>query len=326
MKNTFVYLRIILLFLFFSISTSVVADKSFDNIYIFGDSISDTGNLASVLGFTLPSPPFYESSRISNGPVSVEVLAQKLGLNANPSLHLTGPEQGTNYAVAGGRAAADATDPRSLAIQMNSFFSNHPNGVSNETLFVMFIGGNDVRDALDFASISESKNHIDLAIENVKNALNALLNAGAEHILIVNSPNVGTTPETSRIALETGDPDYRKRAIKLSKFYNKQLKKVRKKLKRKNDAKFYKFNLFKYANFIIKKGKSFGFENVTDACFNTDEFVFFEICDNGANFSKFIFFDELHFTARVHKLIGNEMARKFLSDNDDDDDDDDDDD
>ena len=298
-----------LLIVLLSTSLSLLADKKYSAIYIFGDSAADTGNLASTLNFTLPSPPFYKSSRISNGPVAVEFLAKSLGLTAKPSLHLIGPAQGTNYAVAGGRAAVDSSDPRGLTTQIASFLSNHSNKAPSGALYVMYIGANDVKDALPLPTLSARVAHVDTAIANVSDSLTSLINAGAHHIFIVNSPNVGDAPESKRLATETNDPGYIKRATKLTKIYNKKLKRVRKKISKKSHVTFYKFNLFKFIGFLIKHGNAFGFTNVTDACFNTTQFVFFPDCDNGLKFPEYFFFDELHFTARVHKFVGHAMKK-----------------
>jgi len=56
-------------------STWANADSSYTQVYVFGDSLSDTGNLASVTG-DFPSSPFY-MNRVSNGAVAVEILANK---------------------------------------------------------------------------------------------------------------------------------------------------------------------------------------------------------------------------------------------------------
>ena len=64
-------------------------------VVVFGDSLSDTGNLFAATGGTNPIPPYF-NGRFSNGPVWVETLAASLGLPVNPSLL-----GGTNYAFAG---------------------------------------------------------------------------------------------------------------------------------------------------------------------------------------------------------------------------------
>ena len=73
------------LFLLSLIASGLASADSFSRLYVFGDSLSDTGNAASVVN-DLP-PPYYKN-RFSNGPVAVEVLAKKLGLSADASLYL----------------------------------------------------------------------------------------------------------------------------------------------------------------------------------------------------------------------------------------------
>ena len=69
-------------------------------IYVFGDSLSDTGNLFLLTGGTsgdvfttdpdksprLPTPPFYDG-RASNGPVWIEQFAAQLGVGDSSALH-----------------------------------------------------------------------------------------------------------------------------------------------------------------------------------------------------------------------------------------------
>jgi phospholipase/lecithinase/hemolysin len=77
------------------------AQASFSAEFVFGDSLSDNGNLAVLTG-PFASPPSFDNS-FTNGPVAVQLLAQSLGLSANASLWLAGPSvpAGTNYAVGG---------------------------------------------------------------------------------------------------------------------------------------------------------------------------------------------------------------------------------
>ena len=65
-------------------------------------------------------------------------------------------------------------------------------------------------------------------------------------------------------------------------------------------------------NKLIENAEAYGFTNSTEACFSSEEFIFNDDCNNGENFDQFVFFDEIHPTARVHSLVGNEMAEKVL--------------
>lgn len=60
-----------------------------DDIVVFGDSLSDIGNLATLQG-PLPSP-HHLGSRGSDGPVAVEVFARLAGESLSYSLNVTEP-------------------------------------------------------------------------------------------------------------------------------------------------------------------------------------------------------------------------------------------
>ena len=72
------------------------AAEAYDKMYVFGDSLSDSGN-----AFHLVPPPAFppppNNQRNSNGLVAVEYLAQQLGVALLPST----TAGGTNYAVSG---------------------------------------------------------------------------------------------------------------------------------------------------------------------------------------------------------------------------------
>jgi phospholipase/lecithinase/hemolysin len=85
------YFRIPLLWLFllsFSARSSLAAPVQIDHMVIFGDSLSDNGNLYSILH--LPAPPTYALGRSTDGPATYpapaisgmweEQLAPSLGL------------------------------------------------------------------------------------------------------------------------------------------------------------------------------------------------------------------------------------------------------
>jgi phospholipase/lecithinase/hemolysin len=110
------------------------------NIVVFGDSLSDTGNLSAysaLTGVILPGAP-YAPGRYSNGPLAVEVMASTLGA----SLH--------SYAYAGAPTAI--TDPLVLATygdfsvhgQITGFISaQHGAPLDANTLYMVWAGAND---------------------------------------------------------------------------------------------------------------------------------------------------------------------------------------
>src|SRR5262249_11534591 len=78
----------------------------FTSLVVFGDSLSDVGNVfLATGGLTPPSPP-YAPGRFSNGPIWIDDLAAGLGLaSPNPAL-LPG---GTDFAFGGAESGSGFT-------------------------------------------------------------------------------------------------------------------------------------------------------------------------------------------------------------------------
>ena len=167
--------------------------------YVFGDSLSDNGNLAAAFGVTFPDPPSYHDS-FTNGPVAVQLLAQSLGLTLNPSLWLTSPAvpAGTNYAVAGATSSPTATHGTpaiSLPAQVGAFSIYSSGSADPNALYVIMIGGNDVRDAALYDTGSDATDAITAGVGTELAEISTLSAEGAKNFLVVNVPNVGIIPE-----------------------------------------------------------------------------------------------------------------------------------
>jgi len=295
-------LRGSILMLLFLLPLAGFSGEGFDRLYVFGDSLSDTGNLASVQG-ELP-PPFY-MNRISNGPVAVEVLARRLGLDAEASRHLLGPASGTNYAVAGARAGGDSLID--LGAQVQAFLLNHAGAAPAGALYVVFIGGNDVRDARDAGDHHEAGRILRRAAHAVGDALAALNAAGAQSFLVMNAPDLGNIPETRLLALATGDEGLIKRATRYSRRFNRLLGHGVREFGRSTGAAAVVYDVFGFLNDLRDNAAGLGFANKDDACFSTVSFTFHPDCGFGAFFDRFVFFDEIHPTAHTHERAGRSM-------------------
>jgi outer membrane lipase/esterase len=254
--------------------------------YVFGDSLSDTGNLAELLnvenfqahGFyfgNFPNPPSFHDS-FTNGPVAVQGLAQSLGLDANPSLWVTdfkdpaglfgGPSfvPGTNYAVAGATSALAAVGgptginlPEQVAAY-SAFVSDHAN---RNALYVVMIGGNDVRNGAlqgTGATAITAGVHAELA------AISTLSSEDAKHFLVVNVPNVGVIPEFAQ-----DNPTLSATATALSQLYDKDLALGLAALDPTLAAgtTLQEFNLYAFNTQLLPDLPSLGITNTTDPCF-----------------------------------------------------------
>lgn len=276
------------------------AQQPFSNIFVFGDSLSDAGNLAALpaLGF-LEEPPY--DNGFSNGDRAVEVLASALGLQALPSLHLVGAAVGTNYAVAGARARGDT--PVDLEAQMAAFLLNNGGVAPSDALYIVFIGANDVRDARDAPERAVALGIIRDALGTISLNIRTLAAAGASAIAVVNVPDIGLIPETraprNRRAAQ--------RATALTIAFNRNLRARVRRIEGGLGLDLDYFNLFRRFRFIINHSIALGFTNYTGACFSSVTFTFYPRCAAGANLDRFVFFDEIHPTARTHALVGRAL-------------------
>ena len=75
--------------LLWATSASAAGLAPISQIFVFGDSLADTGNAFEATGGGLPPSPTYFNGRVTNGLVWVEPMASDLGVSI------------TNYAVAG---------------------------------------------------------------------------------------------------------------------------------------------------------------------------------------------------------------------------------
>lgn len=276
------------------------ADESFSNVYIFGDSLSDTGNLASLPDFAfLNDPNLPYDKGFSNGPRAVQVLATTLGLSAEPSLHLIGPVTGTNFAVAGASARGDAAID--LKTQIDAFLLDTAGVAPSDALYIILIGGKDIADARDERRSSVAADIISDAAAAIGTAVRTLAGAGARSMLVTNSAGVGNTPETRTLAELNDDPSLIRRARRQTHQFNAALSRRLRRIERRLDIDIVKFDLYRFFASIRSDAMALGFTNPDGACFSSVSFTFNPDCESGANFDKFIFFDELHPSARVHE-------------------------
>jgi phospholipase/lecithinase/hemolysin len=58
--------------------STLASASPYSNLFVYGDSLSDLGNIYTVSGHTIPLSPPYYNGRFSNGPLVVEYLSSAL--------------------------------------------------------------------------------------------------------------------------------------------------------------------------------------------------------------------------------------------------------
>lgn len=203
------------------------AHAGFTSMVVFGDSLSDTGNVRSLTSaFSPPAFPNFSGApgRFSDGPVWVETLAAGLGLpsgSKNSNRLLTGSgvvsigaPGGQNFAYGGARTGlGGVVGPTTgllgqlAAWNGAAFASSLSRAADPNALYVVVAGANDLRDARSaFSGNSPADDAArDAAAantaQNITNIVGLLAQAGARHFLVSNLPDLGRTPEAVALGL-----------------------------------------------------------------------------------------------------------------------------
>ena len=274
---------------------AALALPSYNNIIVFGDSLSDIGN-DCIAGFCTPSPP-YAPGRFSNGPVAVELLAQKLGLPMSPAL-----AGGNNFAFGGARVDNSVAPnigivPPTLQQQTQAYLGS-TGGISDpHSLYVVFGGGNDVQAALENPASAGAI--LTAAYAGITNIITGLALTGAKHILLADVPNVGLTPYAAGLAITLGDPTIPAIATAESAQLNVALFGLYQQGRAAGfDISF--LDAFGIETAAVANPAAYGLTNVTDPCFTG-----FSVCLNP---NQYLFWDDLHPTARGHQLLADAAA------------------
>jgi phospholipase/lecithinase/hemolysin len=292
-----------------SVLASIAAASVFSNVYVFGDSLSDTGNLAEFQGANFPNPPFFNDS-VTNGPPAVVLLAQHFGLSERPSLfangfqdthNLFGPgfQFGTNYAFAGARAfnpgQADLTD------QVNAFLARPGGGgvAPLDALYVVWIGGNDIRTAGHSNNAATGAGLVTSAVNAIAADIQTLINKGAHSILVPNAGDVGAIPEftqespASQAQLATQD------SILFNVLLHQALVNI---LALNPGLNLDAFDFFDFSKDVAANAASLGITDTSDPCLKTNFTPNLNCIDpvtHQITFDKFLFWDHIHPTAEV---------------------------
>ena len=294
------------------LSTAISAGaESFDRIVVFGTSLSDSGNAFALRGgnsvppdysvdpFLIPVVPYAKGGHhFSNGATWVEQLARPLGLagSARPALASSG--KGTNYAVAGARAYDDGMN-FNLSDQVDRFLQDFPAGAPSSALYVIEMGGNDLRDALVVASGGDNPaTIIGPALNSIAQNVQRLYAAGARDFLVWTAPDIGLTPAVRSI------PGGAQAAGQLTAFFNAQLSGLLAQLQAGlPGAHFTTFDIYSKLNTIVANPSLFGLRNVTNACITPNDPPF--ACRQP---DQFLFWDGIHPTKAAHAIIAQEAA------------------
>ena len=264
-------------------------DAAPTSIYAFGDSLTDTGNVSASTFGILPLSPPYASGRFSNGPLWIDHITAAYGTQATPSL--TG---GNNFAYGG--ATTGGIAPPGVTFQTLDYLARQGiNGADPEALYIVYAGGNDVRNELGSTLAPEAL--ATAATENIRQAVTNLAQAGAEYIMVPNLNDLALIPESM-----AGGAQTMQRATSLSTAFNNALSGVLAGLDAAFPIDLIPLDVSSLFNSVVANPAQYGLTNISTPCFTGAFDRPGTVC---ANPNEYLFWDSVHPTAAAHQILGN---------------------
>jgi phospholipase/lecithinase/hemolysin len=280
-------------------------------IVVFGDSLSDPGNAFALAGgtntppdysvdfFLVPNQPYARGGHhFSNGPTWIEQLANSEGfaVNAQPAFRGSNPGA-TNYAIGGARARDDGSQIN-LAHQVGRFLQDFSGAAPSGALYVIEIGGNDIRDV----AVTQDPSILPNALGAIETNILSLYNAGARKFLVWNSPKLAITP-----AIRMADaflPGTAAAVDFVTVKYNFALDGLLGGLAPLPGIQIVRFDVYQNMVDVFEHGADFGLSDVTDPCIAPNVAPFF--CQTPDDF---MFWDGIHPTRAVHAIFAQKVAK-----------------
>lgn len=267
--------------------------KPFSQFVELSGALSDTGNYASDKDD--PLPPIFYGHRTANGPVAGELLAAKLGLKAENSMHLVGPPVGTNFAVRD--AFAGRNGPHDLPGQYNAYLKSRGGKADPDAFHFLFNGGNDVITAVLTPDDAAADKLLSDAVLGLETCIRTLVNAGAKTIFAPDFVDLSHVPFAAKKDAA--------RARRISDSYNSQYNAMLDRIEGELTFELIRWSFDGFFKDLLKHGDEFGLTNVTDACLSMPEGQ----CDP----DRFLFLTDVFPTAKTHEILATAMAAAILS-------------
>jgi outer membrane lipase/esterase len=281
--------------------SSAASAGQFDKVVVFGDSLSDAGNISLATAPQIQPPLRFTTNP---GVTTAEIVAANLGLPVTPSLL-----GGTDFAFGGaGLNNNSAAGPiPTIPQQLQMYLGATGGKADSRALYQMWGGANDI-----FYLTATSTDPNVLAAGTVAAAttevklLGQLQAAGAKYVVVYNLPDIGKTPESI-----AGGPAAQAGGTQLSLAFNGVLNAGISQLSN-SGLNVIPVNTFALLNEVIANPSAYGFTNVTQpACGAGSSSVQCGPAGSGLPYTyaagtnqTYLFADGVHPTTAAHALLG----------------------
>lgn len=270
----------------------------FNQLIVFGDSESDTGNVFASSGASpggpFPLAPLYFNGRFSNGPVYSEFVASYLGMPALvPSV--TG---GTNYAFGAAQTGSGNSliGLPNMGPQLSQYLATNPTPTAQQ-LFLLYGGAND----MVFAGVTDPN----IPVNNLASSITALAAIGAKSFLVPNMFPLGDIPQVSSTA-QAGPLNAR--TIQFNALLAAKLDMLEATL----GIKILRMDTYGLIQNIKSNPAGYGLTNLTQPALINGG-LGFSNSPVVANPNEYLFWDNIHYTTGIHQAMGNLAIQSIQS-------------
>jgi len=301
-------------------------NKQFSDMVVFGDSLSDPGNVFVLTGMVsvrpydagnIPSAPYPQGGKtFTNGKTWAQQVSKSLKLKSGKGPALKSPKF-LNYAFGAARAAPSAGGPFDMSAQISQYLSDTGGVADREALYAVYFGGNDVRDALVAFNVAFQQTLLSggtqpealaagqataeavlaEAITAIADNIIVLSLAGAQKFIVPNVANLGLVPAITELG-----PNTIALATALSVGFNLALENTLSTIEQAFHVDITRFDVFELMSAIVADPESYNLENSIDACL-TPEVKKGAVCKHP---NDYFFWDGIHPTRVVHRILAKE--------------------
>lgn len=261
------------------IAEPVVHADTFSAVVVYGDSLSDNGNLYKADGGIYPTAPYYQG-RLSNGPLAVEQLAANLGAPLIDFAYI-GATSGVGNVSDGGTATSlGFAGLPGVTSEVAASASSLTQVALSTGLFVVWGGANDY-------TIGGSAS---TAAADIIGVVKQLQSQGAQHILVPGAPDLGLTPDYYGVASATTFSENFNAALQAG-----------------LPAGATYADTFNLLRRVVATPSAYGLTDVKDPCFNQSAKT---LCSNP---NQYLFFDGFHPTTAVDTIVATQFQNDLAT-------------
>lgn len=280
-------------------AATAASAQSYQRIVVFGDSLSDNGNIPVLGGGNTPPPPYYKN-HYSNGPTFIEDFAGALGQTLG---HIGQTSGSVDWAVGGAETGTGNYGSALLpgvAQEVGGYFAAGGT-VGAHDLVMMWGGANDVfAGVLPAAASANPTGYITNvaagAAGNMAAYAGQLAKAGAGTVVVPNLPPLAQTPQFNAGAGAAAAP----LALTGANAFNSALVSgLQADAKANPHTNFILLDTNTTMEVMVAEGQKFGLSNTSQACISVPA------CVGGSTATQngYLFWDSVHPTAQAHAML-----------------------